>query len=482
MSVQAKEFRGRPVVAIIGGGFTGAAVAFHLLDGRRLPHDARLLIVEPRDEIGRGLAYGTQDPAHRINVPAGKMTLLPEVSEDFVGYAEYAGLQHADPRLVGRDGLPYPQRSAFGDYVVARVRPFIANGRLEHWQTKIRSVEKTPDGYCLLGADGAKLHVDLLIIAVSHPAPAVPANLRAFASDPKFVADVTSGHSLTPIARDDSVLIVGNGLTSADVIASLALNGHRGPITAISRRGLRSRGHGPAGQAAYGDLLTDRAATASGLLHQVRRLVREAEAQGLTWHSVLDAVRAQGQAIWQGLPVRERARIARHVRPFWDVHRFRIAPQVEDVVDQATAEGRLRVLAASIVSAHKTETGYEVGLRKRFQREVQTVAVDSIVVTTGPAHGGILESQDFLRALKAEGLLKACPTGLGIAVDQESHALSAKDESLPDLLIAGPLARGTFGELMGLPQVTEHAVFVADRIAALVAARIAPAASLSKAS
>jgi len=140
------------------------------------------------------------------------------------------------------------------------------------------------------------------------------------------------------------------------------------------------------------------------------------------------------------------------------------------------------VLAASIVSAHKTKTGYEVGLRKRFQREVQTVAVDSIVVTTGPAHGGILESQDFLRALKAEGLLKACPTGLGIAVDQESHALSAKDESLPDLLIAGPLARGTFGELMGLPQVTEHAVFVADRIAALVAARIAPAAGLSKAS
>ncbi|EHS52069.1 FAD dependent oxidoreductase [Rhizobium sp. PDO1-076] len=482
MSIQGKQLRAHPTVAIIGGGFTGAAVAIHLAEARRLPPDARLLIVEPREDIGRGLAYGTVDPAHRINVPAGKMTIFPEASDDFAAYTDDADLLAADPSLIGRDGLPYPRRAAFGDYVVSKVQPLIASGQLEHWRTRIRLVQKQVKGYRLIGSDGHMETVDLVVIAVSHPAPAVPAELRTLKYAPKFIADVTTEHALEPIDQDDRVLIIGNGLTSADVVASLALRGHRGQITSISRRGLRSRGHGPAGQESYGDFTIERAASAVGLLREIRRSVREAQAQGRTWHSVLDAVRTQGQAIWKNLPLGERIRIVRHLRPFWDVHRFRIAPQVEDVVDEAIAQGRLDVLASSVTSATRSGTRYKVSLRNRYQRGVRSINVDAIVVTTGPSHGDVLEGQAFLRTLKAEGFLKPCPTGLGIACDRQSHAISANDESLPDILIAGPLARGTYGELMGLPQVTEHAVFVADRIAQLVADRTGSSGPLSKAS
>lgn len=482
MSFEAKQYHRRPTIAIIGGGFTGAALAVHLRQDFRLPPEVRLLIVEPREDIGRGLAYGTVDPAHRINVPAEKMTLFPDAAGDFAAYTKSVGLQASDRALIGRDGLPYPTRSAFGDYVVSKVEPLISNGRLEHWRTAIHSVQKQADGYRLIGRDGRAESVDLVVIAVSHPAPSVPSNLRALKDDPKFIADVTIDGALAPIGPDDRVLIVGNGLTSADVVASLALRGHRGKITSISRRGLRSRGHGPAGQESYGDFLTERSTTALGLLREVRKAVDEAQSQGLTWHSVLDAVRAQGQDLWQRLPMGERIRIVRHLRPFWDVHRFRIAPQVEDAVNEAIAQGRLDILAASVSSATNNGAGYTVSLRGRYQRDLQTIDVDSIVVTTGPAHGDVLEGQAFLRALKAEGILKACPTGLGIACDEHSHAMAANGTASPDILIAGPLARGTFGELMGLPQVTEHAVFVADRIAQLVADRAGAFKSLSKAS
>ena len=68
-------------IAIVGGGFSGAALAWHL---RRKNVTADIVVIEPRADLGRGLAYATPDPAHRINVPATRMILdetPPEVLE-----------------------------------------------------------------------------------------------------------------------------------------------------------------------------------------------------------------------------------------------------------------------------------------------------------------------------------------------------------------------------------------------------------------
>ncbi|MFS8116835.1 hypothetical protein QD460_34675, partial [Rhizobium jaguaris] len=109
----------------------------------------------------------------------------------------------------------------------------------------------------------------------------------------------------------------------ADVVASLKRRGRYGHIIHLSARSSFARAQ-PAGQEALGDLVTEPAMTASRLLRHVRTADRKAEAKGLSWHCVLDAVRLQGQEVWAALPMAERRPIARHVRPFWDVHRFRI--------------------------------------------------------------------------------------------------------------------------------------------------------------
>jgi uncharacterized NAD(P)/FAD-binding protein YdhS len=153
------------------------------------------------------------------------------------------------------------------------------------------------------------------------------------------------------------------------------------------------------------------------------------------------------------------------LRPYWDVHRFRVAPQVEEVLDQAIAEGRLEVLAASVADAKVNGEAIDVVLRRRNGAREEK-RFDAVVVTTGPAHGGILESQRWLHELNRAGHLQLDPTGLGIACNESSEAVGTDGQSDPTLIISGPLARGTFGELMGLPQVTEHAAFVAAQLAA----------------
>ncbi len=203
--------------------------------------------------------------------------------------------------------------------------------------------------------------------------------------------------------------------------------------------------------------------------------VAAAKADGLTWHAVLDQVRTQGRGIWQSLPLRERQRIVRHLRVYWDVHRFRIAPQVEQALDDAIAEGRLHIIAASILDAHRNGDLLEVAYRPR-REAAQTRQFDAVVVTTGPAHGAILSSQSWLSQMAKAGRLAMDPTRLGFACNGAAQALDSHGNPDPSLLIAGPLARGHFGELMGFPQVSEHAELVACSVSEALAAIAIPTA------
>jgi len=456
----------QPVVAIIGGGVSGAGVAYHLARAN-VGERPVIMVFEPRAELGRGLAYDTDDPTHRINVPAAKMSLQPDDLGEFQAWIEARDAVADDPGARQPDGMLFPRRRLFGEYVASLLKPLLEEGVVLHNRARVTGLQRRGGRWSIQDDKGGVAEADIVAIATSHPPPAAPGRLAAsLAAHPRFVADTTKPGALGVIGRHDRVLVIGNGLTAADVIASLAERGHRGPVTAISRRGLRSRGHAPMPQPLFGEFVSDAAHSAVSLLRRIRAAIRAAEAQGISWHGVIDQVRAQGHDLWQALPIAERRRIVRHLRPYWDVHRFRIAPQVEAVLDAAIAAGRLEIVAGSVADARIEGELVLCALQPRYQRQPLERSYDAVVVTTGPAHGGILETQPWLAALAANGHLSLDPTGLGLACTEQSEAIGPSGKAESSLLISGPLARGTFGELMGLPQVTEHAFFVAGEIAA----------------
>lgn len=472
--VTVDQSRAKPVVAIIGGGFTGAACAYHLA-GKLAGDAARIVVFEPRSVLGGGLAYDTDEQAHRINVPASRMTLVPEDGDHFQRWLEHSGALADDPEAVTPDGHAFARRSAFGRYVADSLAPLVASGAIEHHASLVRVLTGTLSGlWRIEAADGSMLEADIVVLATTHPSPQPPAAIdRVLSGHSGYIPDATVPGSLSGIGVEDRVLIVGTGLTAADVIATLDAGGHRGLITAVSRRGLRSRGHNLFAQEPFGEFLTPPAHSARALLRRVRDSLAEAEAAGVSWHAVFDRLRGQGSDIWRALPAVERRRLVRFLRPYWDVHRFRIAPQLEAVIDRRLADGTLAFHAAAIAGVKRPlDGGIVVDFRPRHGREPFQRQVDRVVITTGPGHASVLSSQPFLARLAEEGDLQPDAVGLGIAVDVQSRAVCADGSVVESLYIAGPLARGTFGELMGLPQVTEHAVFVAETIAQKVRANI----------
>lgn len=451
-------------VTIVGGGLSGAAIAYHLAR-RTDPARVQITVIEPRAVLGQGLAYSTSDPEHRLNVPDHKMSLATDDPEDFHRWLhspEAPALPSGSATLRGEIFAP---RAVFATYVAARLRPYLASGQIRHVQGSAASARLDAGKLIVRTEDGDEIATDQLILSITHPAPRIPAELAALAGHPALIADAYAPGALDRIAARERVLVLGSGLTGADVVATLARRGHLARIDMLSRHGRFSAPHGPVQAETSGDFASRPQKTALGLLRRVRAVLRADAAAGLTWHAAFDRLRAQGPAIWSALPLIERRRFLRHLRGLWDVHRFRIAPQTNETLHKAIAGRRVLPLAGRIATAEAIGGQVRLGVNLRKSADRLTLEVDRIVLATGPSHADVIARSGFLSALAALGLIRADDLGLGLATAPNGSALTADGPADPHILIGGPLARGTVGELMGVPEVTGWALRIADLVA-----------------
>ncbi len=455
--MSAQKSRRRFPVAIIGGGFSGAAVALHL--ARR---GLRSILYEPRGELGRGLAYGNDESAFRTNVPASRMSIFPDELSHFQKWIEKTDVVAKDSEALAADGGIYPSRRVFGDYVAAQVEPYLKAGLITHAAEKALSVERDRYVWRVAGESGVTVEADVVVVAATHPAASIPAPLRPIAADEKFCRDLGAENPFPALQKDEAILIVGAGLTALDALVLLEKLGHSGPTTLISRRGQRPQPQASHSLPPFGDFTTRPERTALRLLRRVRRALAFEKPPEMDWQIVLDAVRAQGPKIWAALPLDERRRLVRHLRPYWDANRFRMSPQAAAVLAQREQSGKTELIKARVVSARRDGSCFAIELAKAGQNVLRRY--DRIVLATGPSHKDIFREPPFA-SLASAGLIAIDPAELGLSVTPESEAIAASGRIVHDLFVAGPLARGTFGELMGLPEVARHAQFVANEIA-----------------
>lgn len=447
-------------IVIVGGGFSGTALAIQL--ARHGTHGMRVTVIEPRESLGQGVAYGTRDPAHRINVPASRMQLSADEEGDFDRWYRTTAAFKADPAARGHDGSVWPQRGQFAVWLAQKFAEACSGSPviLCHLRDRATALHNG----VIHTAAGQRIRADAIVLAISHPPPAVPPRLHALQHHAGVIVNPWQPNVLSGIAADSRVAIIGSGLTMSDVVASLYRQGHRGAVLAFSRRGQLPRENLSGEHDSWAlNYQRPQAATARAWLKRIRHEVRTAASKNLPWQRVLDDVRQNAQRIWLSWPKEEKRRFLRHLRPWWDVHRYRIAPQVSAVLDHLQLSGQLQVRAARLKQA--TADARQIVLTLSHpQGEENVHRVDWLIVTTGPAHAGLIDSDALLSQLGEAGVIRHDGLGLGIDVNAASQTLNVRGEANPHLFVVGPAARGRFGELMGLPQVAEHAEQVARQL------------------
>jgi uncharacterized NAD(P)/FAD-binding protein YdhS len=414
-------------VAIVGAGYSGTMAAVEVT---RAAPGAGIVLIEKSGRFASGAAYGTTSPGHLLNVRARNMSALAGEPGHFAAWA--AGEGHSpDAYVPRRDYRRYLAGLLEGAAAVERVTG---------------EAVAVDDGAVLLES-GERIACDALVLAGGNFASRLPA-----AFGPSAIHDPWGAQGAAAVAEaaasGGELLLVGTGLTMVDMAVSLEEAGFEGRITAFSRRGLVPRPHlSPAAA----PLEREPPAGLSAIVREVRA--------HSPWRASVDGLRPHSIGLWRGLSEAEQKRFLRHLRPWWDVHRHRIAPLVAARIHAMRESGRLEVAAGRIARVEgETVTIARRGggaLERRFA---------AVINCTGP-EGNIRRVDDpLIRGLLASG--RARPDRLGLGLDVDSQSRVAGNGPSPALYALGPLTKGAFWEIVAVPDIRGQVAGVARSIAA----------------
>jgi uncharacterized NAD(P)/FAD-binding protein YdhS len=452
-----------PTIAIVGGGVTGALLAWQLV--KRGPKGMSVAVIEQRDRLGLGQAYSTDEPTHLLNIPAGRMTALPGRPTAFADYLE------ARSDLLPGDvptAEAYAPRQVFGQFVGELVREALsARGGAKLQQIRGTALDiRDGERQTIVLSDGRLVTADTAVLAPGNPPPPHPDGAGSWLHENRFYRhDPWAPNAFEDVPDDAAVLFLGTGLTMIDCVLSLVRRGHRGPITAVSRRGLLPQHHEPGPRVAR-DLPFDpeRPPGAAALLRAMRTRARRAERDGHDWRGVMDGLRGAAQDIWRNLPEPEQARFLRHARSWWEVHRHRVAPGVWAIIEPLLASGRLRTLAARVGRYAPADGGIEITAARRGTSEEIRLHAGLLVNCTGPNMDLMSMEHPLLVRLAARGRIRPGPHRLGIDVGDDLSVIGKDGNASSGLYAIGPLLRGRYWEITSVPEIGRHAAALADTL------------------
>jgi uncharacterized NAD(P)/FAD-binding protein YdhS len=419
-------------VAIVGGGFSGAMLAARLAE-----IGVASTLIDRTGDFGLGVAYSTEFDGHLLNVRANRMSAVEGRPEDFVRWLEAHHPGRADPE-------GFAPRRLYGLYVCDRLAAVEAAhpGLITRVTGTVAAIE---DASVRL-SDGRVITADAVVLATGNPAPKTAG---AGEAEGRVLNDPWRPGALERIGPEDDVVIVGTGLTMVDVVLSLVGQGWRGRATALSRRGLKPRAHSTHHDTPDPPTSMLKLGPVSRRLAEARRMARDSN-----WRAVMEGLRPITADLWAAADAETRARFLRHLRPWWDVHRHRIAESISTTLEALEAAGRLNIVAGRVVSIDQNAEETHVNWRHRGGPEQPPLIASWLIDCTGPGHD---PARDPLTGLLiVQGRARMDAVKLGLDLDTEGRVLHSDGTPDERLLVLGPPARAAFWETIAVPDIRKR--------------------------
>jgi uncharacterized NAD(P)/FAD-binding protein YdhS len=204
-----------------------------------------------------------------------------------------------------------------------------------------------------------------------------------------------------------------------------------------------------------------------------------AQAEKVGWREAVDAIRPLTPDIWRAWSLAQRRRFLRHARPWWDVHRHRMAPMIAARLSGMVVSAELEVLGGRLERLEVIDGGFEAEIRLRGEKTASTRTFAAVLNCTGPRGDPNAAGSGLLADLRRRGAIRRDPLGLGLDVTYDLEVVGEGGAPTPGLFAVGPLTRAAVWEALAVPDLRNQTADVARLVAAKLERQsaLAPAAS-----
>ncbi len=448
-------------ITIIGGGASGTLLAINLLR-QDTSAPVSVDLVEKRDRVGLGVAYSTDKDCHLLNVPAAKMGAFPDDVEHFLKWLKQKGYPF--------EGSSFVPRKIYGEYVravldesVRRKRPNIELN-IHNTEAVDVAVDKA-HARVMLDSDEI-LASDKVVLAFGNFLPPHPTvEDQSFISAEKYFQNPWNQAVYDTIEPNDSILIIGTGLSMVDIAMHFHSSGHRGRITAISTRGLLPAVHrlGCTYPSFFDEILLHHRIT--DLLKSVRKHIEKAHADSSDWHAVIDSLRPHTQEIWLNLPTAEKRYFMQHLSRYWNVARHRMPVEASNVLDKMRADGQLEIIKGRL-----RKIGY--GEDRKFEIVFaangieSTIMADTIVNCIGSESNFERIDARLVKNLISSGHIRTDPLSQGLDALPDGTIIDKNGVASDVFHTLGTALKGILLESTAMPEIRVQAKDLAARLLA----------------
>ncbi|GKZ95436.1 hypothetical protein AnigIFM59636_009442 [Aspergillus niger] len=464
-------------IVIVGAGASGIAVLLRLIDhandGKKIPP---IIVVEKASPPGPGLAYSAACTGTILNMHTDTM-----------------GLYYNDPKHFTRwrselASGPFPSRSQYGEYLEAMWSEILSQAQqmgldISIIQDEVSDIDRHDDStFTLTLTGGRHLAAQSVVLALGNYTSTLNTHLL---NQPGFFPSPWPTSQLKTIPADASVLIIGSRLSAVDAALFLSKNGHKGPMTFMSRSGRLAKVQGE--PEPYPRRYT---------LHTLARYIESNPADGLVklTTTLMDEIDGVSNGDWTWIqkhasPLAElRADLfaAQEGNVHWQTVLRHTAPVIERYWHCLPLESQKLFMAKFFTPWMRYRHGMPVQNAQKILNLMETSQLSVVAgeavhwdegegtfiaqTTSGPIEASyVIEAtgqeshldripSPLVQSAVRKGLFTPHPMG---GVDVDFHALCT---STPGLYTMGSLTRGTHFYVSAIDRTAAHAARIADAL------------------